>query len=85
MTDNGFDTGVAQGTPIVPVLLGGGGRAPLASAKLIEEGVNVSAIMAPAVPDGEERLRFFATSEHTTDQLAAGVEALARVVHAIGG
>ncbi|GAB2515379.1 aminotransferase class I/II-fold pyridoxal phosphate-dependent enzyme [Nocardia heshunensis] len=85
VTDSGFETGIAQGTPIVPVLLGGGGRAPLISAKLIEEGINVSAIVAPAVPDGEERLRFFATSEHTTDQLEAGVAALARVVHAIGG
>ncbi|MFI9507813.1 aminotransferase class I/II-fold pyridoxal phosphate-dependent enzyme [Nocardia sp. NPDC052566] len=83
VTDNGFETGIAQGTPIVPVILGGGGRAALASTKLIEEGVNVSPIMAPAVPDGEERLRFFATSEHTTDQLTTGVEALVRVIRAM--
>ncbi|WAC90179.1 aminotransferase class I/II-fold pyridoxal phosphate-dependent enzyme [Mycobacterium sp. Aquia_213] len=78
--DRGFETGVAQGTPIVPVIMGEIGRAALASVKLIQAGINVNAILAPAVPQGEERLRFFATSEHTTDQLETAVEELDKVV-----
>ena len=81
LRDAGFDTGRAQGTPIVPVVLGGDMRAAMISVKLIDEGVNVHAIMPPAVPDGEERLRFFATSEHTEDQLRCAVAALTKVVH----
>ena len=83
LRDNGFDTGRAEGTPIVPVVLGGDMRAAMISMKLIDEGVNVHAIMPPAVPAGEERLRFFATSEHTEDQLRSAVAALTKVVRSV--
>lgn len=81
LADRGFDTGVAQGTPIVPVMLGN--DALRASIRLIQEGLNVSAILAPAVPEGVERLRFFVTSEHTTEQLETAVDALERVAREV--
>jgi 8-amino-7-oxononanoate synthase len=78
-TDRGVDVGSAQGTPIVPAILHGDVRAALTSMMLIREGVNVNAILPPAVPEGGERLRFFATSEHTPEQLDIAVDALEAV------
>jgi 7-keto-8-aminopelargonate synthetase-like enzyme len=76
--EHGFDIGLSQGTPITPVILGD--KAGMASVGLIQSGVNVNAIMAPSVPPGQERLRFFVTSEHTEEQLQTAVAAIDFVV-----
>lgn len=45
--------------------ISGLGSKAVASVRLIHAGINVSAIMPPAVAAGEERLRFFVSSELT--------------------
>jgi 8-amino-7-oxononanoate synthase len=74
----GIDIGTSQGTPVTPVILAG--KAGMASIRLNQVGINVGAILAPAVPAGQERLRFFVTSEHTVEQLRAAVTALDFVI-----
>jgi 7-keto-8-aminopelargonate synthetase-like enzyme len=74
----GFDIGNSCGTPIAPVILGG--KAGITSVRLIQAGINVNAIMPPAVAAGEERLRFFVSSEHTEEQLETATAAVDFVV-----
>ena len=79
--ERGFDIGSAEGTPITPAILGG--KTGMASVRLIEAGINVGAILAPAVAAGQERLRFFVTSEHTEEQLETSVAALDDVLRSL--
>jgi 8-amino-7-oxononanoate synthase len=76
----GLDTGPAEGTPIVPVMLGTTERAVTAAVLLADRGVNVNPITYPAVPEGEARLRFFLSSEHTPEQIEHTVDLLAGIV-----
>lgn len=65
----GLDTGLSQGTPVVPILIGSSLRALHIARRLFERGVNVHPIVYPAVPEGAARLRFFITSCHSEEQL----------------
>jgi 8-amino-7-oxononanoate synthase len=78
--DAGFDTGGSDGTPIVPIIVGDSLRAMRLSAALMEAGVNVQPMIAPAVAEHGARLRFFVSSEHTRAQLDFAVDALATVL-----
>ncbi len=77
----GFDTGASGGTPIVPVILGDDPAAVIASAGLLKAGINASPILYPAVAQGDARVRFFITSEHTPHQLRVALDALREVTH----
>ncbi|NLE80215.1 MAG: aminotransferase class I/II-fold pyridoxal phosphate-dependent enzyme [Rhodococcus sp.] len=77
----GFDTGISQGTPIVPIILGS--KAITCSAKMLQAGINVNAIVYPSVPEGEERLRFFLNTAHTTEQLEHTIDTLRDVAATI--
>lgn len=65
----GLDTGLSEGHSVVPVLVGDSLRAVRLSNDLFAAGVNVLPIIHPAVPEGQARLRFFITSEHTEEQI----------------
>lgn len=69
-------------SPIVPVLLGDTVRAYTWARWLLDDGIYVSAIPFPAVPEGQSRLRICATAQHQPqdfDRLAAALRnALAR-------
>jgi 8-amino-7-oxononanoate synthase len=78
-TEAGFDTGPAQGTPIVPVMLGSSRAAMAASVQLAQHGINANPILYPAVPEGEARIRFFLCSDHTPDQIRYTVDTLRSV------
>jgi 7-keto-8-aminopelargonate synthetase-like enzyme len=73
----GIDAGLSAGTPVVPAVLGGSRRTMLASQALLAAGVNANPIMYPAVSEGEARIRFFVTADHTPAQLSHTVEVLA--------
>lgn len=75
--DAGLDTGGSHGTPIVPIIVGNSRRALEISLSLLDRGINVHPILHPAVEERGARLRFFVTSEHTPDQIAETIEALA--------
>ncbi len=71
----GLQSGPTE-TPIVPVLLGDATRAYTWARWLLDDGIYVSAIPTPAVPEGQSRLRICATAQHTAEdfeQLAAAL------------
>ena len=76
--DAGVDTGMALGTPIIPIICGHNSRALLLSEALYDEGINAQPILYPAVPQEETRVRIFMTASHTEEQIRHSVEVLAK-------
>jgi len=76
--DAGIDTGMALGTPIIPIICGHNSRALLLSEALYNEGINAQPILYPAVPQEETRVRIFMTASHTEEQIRHSVEVLAK-------
>ncbi len=75
--DAGIDTGMALGTPIIPIICGHNSRALLLSEALFNEGINAQPILYPAVPQEETRVRIFMTASHTEEQIRHSVKILA--------
>jgi 8-amino-7-oxononanoate synthase len=75
--ERGLDTGLAAGTPVVPVIVGSSVKALRLSHALFDRGINVQPILYPAVPDHSARLRFFITTNHSEAQIRATVSAVA--------
>ncbi|MTH98913.1 aminotransferase class I/II-fold pyridoxal phosphate-dependent enzyme [Roseibium sp. RKSG952] len=69
----GLDTGPSMGYAVIPVIVGDSVNAAMLSNRLLARGVNALPIIFPAVPEKAARLRFFITSEHTSDQIAQAV------------
>lgn len=78
----GLDTGPAEGTPVVPVILGNSLACLRVAARLFEQGIQVHPILYPAVPEEASRLRFFITAGHDEAQLAQTARATADAVRA---
>jgi 8-amino-7-oxononanoate synthase len=76
-SERGLDTGSSAGTPIVPIIVGDSVRAVRLSQQLLERGINVQPMVAPAVSETGARLRFFVTHDHTPEQIQHAVEAVA--------
>ncbi len=74
----GLNTGMSDGTPVVPVITGDSVAALHLSDRLFRGGVNVQPILAPAVEERAARLRFFITSLHTSEQIDRTLELLAQ-------
>jgi len=74
--ERGFNTGMSNGTAVVPVILGNSLWALQMSKALFERGINVQPILHPAVEEKAARLRFFITSSHTEEQIRYTVDAL---------
>jgi 7-keto-8-aminopelargonate synthetase-like enzyme len=77
--DLGLPTGPTE-TPIVPVVLGDTLRTYRWARHLLDDGVYVSAVPAPAVPEGQSRLRLCATARQSTEDLDRLGRALRRVL-----
>lgn len=73
----GLDTGLAQGTAIVPVIIGSTGRSVVLSNRLFKRGINVQPVLHPAVEEHATRLRFFVSCAHTEEQIRYTVQAVA--------
>ena len=73
----GLNTGLSQGTPIVPIILGNSIHALQLSGAMFDRSVNVQPILYPAVEESAARLRFFINSSHTEEQIRLTVDALA--------
>jgi 7-keto-8-aminopelargonate synthetase-like enzyme len=80
LRDRGLDPVGTQDTPICPVLVPGEAGVAFASAFMLQRGIYVGPVSAPAVPAGSERLRFFLTSEHTEPQMATAGDAVVEAV-----
>ena len=72
----GLDTGLSNGTAIVPLMLGSTELAMGLAQKMADRGINVHAIVYPAVKESEARLRFFISSTHTMRNLRYTADAL---------
>jgi 7-keto-8-aminopelargonate synthetase-like enzyme len=75
--DRGLDTGVAAGTPVIPIIVGNSIRCLRLSRALFRRGMNVQPIIHPAVPEHATRLRVFMTIHHTESVIRDAVDAIA--------
>lgn len=75
--DRGLNTGLSQGTPVIPVIVGNSVDCLRLSQALFARGINVQPILHPAVEEKAVRLRFFITSDHTEKQIRDTVAAVA--------
>jgi len=73
----GINTGLSQGTAIVPCILGNSWDCLGLSKALAGRGINVQPILHPAVKEHLTRLRFFVTARHTEAQIEVATNALA--------
>ena len=67
-------------TPIQPLLLHGSARAVQISEALWHEGIYITAIRPPTVPEGSARLRITFSAQHTEQQVDRLLQALAQQV-----
>lgn len=72
----GYDTGLSEGTPIIPIILGDSHRAIDMSNDLFREGINALPIVYPAVKENEARIRFFISASHTREDLDRTLDVL---------
>ena len=78
--ERGLDTGLASGSPVVPVIVGSSVKCLLLSHALFRRGINVQPILHPAIPEHATRLRFFVTTNHTEAQIRSTVDAVAEEI-----
>ena len=71
---HGLNIGPSRDSGIVPVRIGASTRAMLLSNYLYKNGINVSPMIAPAVPEGEATLRFFIVADHSEEQMVYTLE-----------
>lgn len=72
----GFDTGLSQETPVIPIILKDSNKCLKLSKRLLERNINVMPIVYPAVAENEARLRFFLSVLHTPEQIKYTVQTL---------
>lgn len=82
---SGLNTGMSHDSPVIPIITGSSYHALMLSEKLFEEGINAQPILHPAVEEHLARVRFFITSEHTSEQIVATVQAIERAMNEIKG
>jgi 8-amino-7-oxononanoate synthase len=80
----GLDTGRSAGSAIVPVMTGSSIAAARAADALFQRGINVQPIIYPAVPEQAARLRFFLSSEHRSERMAAIIDVVAAEIAVAG-
>ena len=73
----GLNTGMSQGSAIIPIIVGDTLTAIRLSQALFERGINVQPMTYPVVPQDEARLRFFMSCTHTEAEIRTTIEILA--------
>jgi 8-amino-7-oxononanoate synthase len=74
--ERGLDTGIAGGTPVIPVIIGSTVKCLLLARALFNRGIVVQPIIHPAVPERAARLRLFITTNHTEAHVRNAVGAI---------
>lgn len=70
----GLNTGLADGTAVLPIIIGSSLTAAFLSNLLVENGVCVLPIIYPVVPEGSARLRFFLSASHSEKQIKKALQ-----------
>ncbi len=74
--EKNLNTGMSNGTPVVPVILGNSIHCLQLSKAMFARGVNVQPILHPAVEESASRLRYFITARHKEEQLRYAVHVM---------
>jgi 7-keto-8-aminopelargonate synthetase-like enzyme len=79
----GFNTGDSE-SPIIPIIIGDNMKTFMFWKALLDAGVYVNAVIAPATPDGRQLLRTSYMATHTYEQLDKVLEIFAAVGKELG-
>jgi 8-amino-7-oxononanoate synthase len=74
--ERNIDTGLSQGSPVIPCSIPNSEDCMRLSQALYERGINVQPIVYPAVEENLARLRFFVTALHEERQMVATANAV---------
>jgi 8-amino-7-oxononanoate synthase len=83
-SDAGIDIGTSGQTPVIPCVVGDSLRSVVLANALYDRGISVCPIVHPAVEEHQARLRFFVTTEHTSEDIAYTVSVLADELAKLG-
>jgi len=83
LMDIGFNTGKSQ-TPIIPLFIGDELKTFKLTRILLDLGVFVNPVINPAVPKGDELIRFSLMATHTIDQIDEGIDKIEKVSKDLG-
>ena len=75
--DRGFNTGHSE-TPIIPLFVRNSEKAFWLCTRLLEDGVFVTPVIAPAVPENDVLIRFALMATHTFDQVDEAVDKITK-------
>lgn len=78
-----LNTGPSADSPVIPVILGNSVECLKLGDQLFDQGINVQAILYPAVPEEQSRLRFFITALHTEEQIIYTLDAVSNTLKTI--
>lgn len=81
--ENGLDTGISDGTAVVPIIIGDVEKAVKLAVLLNEKNINVQAIFHPVVPMNQARLRFFLNSTHSHEEIDYTIETIVQNIKLI--
>ena len=81
--DRGFDTGHSE-TPIIPLFVRNSEKAFWLCTHLLADGVFVTPVIAPAVPENDSLIRFALMATHTFEQVDEAVDKITRAFKKAG-
>ena len=81
--DRGFDTGHSE-TPIIPLFVRNSEKAFWLCTHLLQDGIFVTPVIAPAVPENDALIRFALMATHTFGQVDEAVEKITRAFKLAG-
>ncbi len=83
LIDAGFDTGKSE-TPIIPIFVGNDLKTFMLTKMLLDEGVFINPVISPAVPPGDELIRFSLMATHSIEQIDRGIDKIVDISKQIG-
>ena len=83
LIDAGFDTGKSE-TPIIPIFVGNDLKTFMLTKMLLDEGVFINPVISPAVPPGDELIRFSLMATHSIEQIDRGIDKIVAISKQIG-
>ena len=79
----GFDIGRSE-TPIIPLFVRNSEKAFWLCNRLLEDGVFVTPVIAPAVPENDTMIRFALMATHTFDQVDEAIDKITKAFREVG-